>query len=187
MSLIRECVNHTVALSILEESKIPLETKKEVLNVGAGLSGASLAAIWATIGMGGTAAGVKSLLLAAGFLNPVAVTATASAVSLAVAGATVYAGGKLAYDKAKQFTSGKDKAALAFDKLIKEVRNRDSYLKHHNSKGIEKSTEKVKSLSKELHDITISMYRDGEIDADRYHVYMQVSKKGLLGRLSTIV
>ena len=177
--------------SILEALKIDKTTTKEIVNVSSGLSGASLAAAWASLGTAATAASVKSLLIAAGFTNPAALLALSTVAAGAVAVATVIAGGKVAYTLAKDANRGvfnpPASQRLVMD-IVSLVTKRDTALSKEakDKNKIASLTLKIQAKSKELIDISYKDYKSEKIDLHTYRVYMRIAEKGVLGRLSNM-
>lgn len=190
MSLLKEVVSSDVSNRLLLEVGVEPAVAKEMVHIGSALSGASLAAAWASLGTAATAASVKGLLLAAGFTNPVTLTALGVAAAGGIAAATVIAGGKIAYTLSKDATRGvfnpSESQRLAAD-LLDVVKKRDKALAKNHPKDVIRITNKMQEVAKNLHDAAIRDLKKEAIDKKTYHMYMSLSKKGVLGRLSTLV
>lgn len=189
-TVIDESLRKQESLHIMEALKVEPTVAKEMINISSALSGASLAAAWASLGTAATAASVKGLLVAAGFTNPVTLSALGMTAAGIVAAATVAAGGKVAYNLAKDATRGvfnPSASQRAAGDLLDAVVKRDKSLSNKKESAIIKNTANMQKKAKLLHDAAITDYKKGVIDKKTYHAYLNLSEKGVIGRLSTLV
>jgi hypothetical protein len=195
MRILSEIVETTLSINsaapLIEslEASAP-SLKREFVSIGSALSGASLAAVWASFGVAASTATIKGLLLAAGFSNPVTLTTVATIAAGAIAAATIAAGGRIAYNISKDVSRGvynpTSSQRIASD-LLDEVVKRDIALREKNEKAIVKYTASMQRTAKELHNAASSDLKKGDIDRKTFHAYIRLSEKGVLGRLSTLV
>lgn len=189
-TIIEESVQQTHAEALLEGLAVDPVVAKEVVNVSSALSGASLAAAWASLGTAATAASVKGLLLAAGFSNPVTLTAIGTVAAGAVAAATIAAGGKIAYNLAKDANRGvfnPSNSQRAAGDLLDAVVKRDTALAKKNQVKTLKYTALMQKKARVLHDAAVVDLKKEVIDKKTYHTYLKLAEKGVIGRLSTLV
>lgn len=189
-SLIQENIEEHRRMLVMESFSIDPAVAKEAVSIGSALSGASLAAMWASLGTAATAASVKGLLVAAGFTNPVTLTTIGMVAAGAVAAATVAAGGKVAYNLAKDATRGvfsPTASERAAGDLLDAVMKRDKALHQKSDKNIVKYTASMQKKARKLHDAAVADFKKQSIDKKTYHIYLNLAQKGTVGRLSTLV
>lgn len=189
-NLISESLREQESRLVLEALKVEPAVAKEMINISSALSGAALAAAWASLGTAATAASIKGLLLAAGFTNPVTISALGLVAAGVVAAGVVTAGGKVAYNLSKDATRGVFNASesqRAAGDLLDAVIKRDKALSQKKESSIIKTTEKMQKKAKVLHAAAIKDLKKGVIDKKTYHTYLNLAEKGVIGRLSTLV
>lgn len=186
---LKETADYNDRLLLVETVVKNPKVAHEIVSIGSGLSGASLAAAWASLGAAATASSVSGMLLAAGFTNPATLSAAGTVAAGLVAAATIAAGGRLAYVLAKDASRGVFNPAQsqrALGDLIDVVVKRDKALNKNDADGIIKYTTKMKTLAKKLHEDSVADLKKHKIDQHTYRTYLKISEKGMLGRLSNL-